>query len=114
MRNPSGPLEPIVRRVAEGLRGARVLVTRGSKGNLCYSDAEGFCSAPGFAIKTVDRVGAGDAVFSVASLCAALDAPMELIGFIGDAVGTEAVGIVGNARFIERGPLLKHVEALLK
>jgi len=37
-----------------------------------------------------------------------------VIAFIGNAVGTEAVGIVGNARFIERAPLLKHVEALLK
>ena len=39
---------------------------------------------------------------------------IEVIGFIGNAVGSEAVGIVGNKRFIERAPLIKHVEALLK
>jgi hypothetical protein len=53
-------------------------------------------------------------VFAIGALCAAMGAPVEIIGFIGNAVGSEAVGIVGNQRFIERAPLLKHVEALLK
>ena len=48
------------------------------------------------------------------ALCAALGAPIDIIGFIGNAVGAEAVGIVGNERFIERAPLIKHIEALLK
>jgi rfaE bifunctional protein nucleotidyltransferase chain/domain len=113
-RNPSGDLQAIVERVATELDCPRVLVTRGAKGNLCYSRGEGFFNVPGLAIKTVDRVGAGDAVFAVGSLCAALDAPMEVIGLIGNAVGIEAVGIVGNQRFIERAPLIKHLEALLK
>lgn len=113
-RNPSGDLRKIVEGVATALQCPRVLITRGSQGCLAYGKDEGFVEVPGFAIKTVDRVGAGDAVFSLASLCAALSAPIEVIGFIGNAVGTQAVGIVGNERFIERAPLLKHVEALLK
>jgi rfaE bifunctional protein nucleotidyltransferase chain/domain len=113
-RNPSGELQGIVERVAASLDCPRVLVTRGAKGNLCYSRREGFFNVPGVSIKTIDRVGAGDAVFAVGSLCAALDAPMEVIGLIGNAVGIEAVGIVGNKSFIERAPLVKHLEALLK
>jgi rfaE bifunctional protein nucleotidyltransferase chain/domain len=113
-RNPSGDLQAIVERVAGDLDCPRVLVTRGAKGNLCYSRREGFFNVPGVAIKTVDRVGAGDAVFAIGSLCAALDAPTEVIGLIGNAVGIEAVGIVGNKTFIERAPLIKHLEALLK
>lgn len=113
-RNPSGAIEDIVRRVAGKLDCPRVLVTQGVQGCLCYSRDEGFFSVPTFALRTVDRVGAGDAVFAIGSLCAALEAPIEVIGFLGNTAGTEAVGIVGNARFIERAPLLKHVEALLK
>jgi rfaE bifunctional protein nucleotidyltransferase chain/domain len=113
-RNPSGDLRTIVENVARSLECPRVLITRGNEGSLCYSAEHGFFTVPGFAIKTVDRVGAGDAVFSIASLCAAVGAPMEVIGLIGNAVGTEAVGIVGNQRFIERAPLMKHIEALLK
>jgi sugar/nucleoside kinase (ribokinase family) len=103
-----------VRRVATGLNCRQLLVTRGARGSLCYGRDEGFFETPGFALRTVDRVGAGDAVFAIGSVCAALGAPIDVIGFIGNAVGSEAVGIVGNQRFIERVSLLKHVEALLK
>ena len=37
----------------------------------------------------------------------------ELVG-LRHRVPREVVGIVGNQRFIERAPLLKHIEALLK
>ena len=113
-RKPSGDLREIVQRVAAGLNCKQLLVTRGAKGSLCYGRDDGFSETPGFALRTVDRVGAGDAVFAIGSVCAALGAPIEVIGFIGNAVGAEAVGIVGNQRYIERAPLLKHVEALLK
>lgn len=113
-RNPSGDLRAIVEKVARALNCPRVLITRGNEGCLCFSDTEGFVAVPGFAIRTVDRVGAGDAVFSIGSLCAAVGAPIDVLGLVGNAVGTEAVGIVGNQRFIERAPLMKHMEALLK
>jgi sugar/nucleoside kinase (ribokinase family) len=113
-RNPSGELREIVRKVAAGLNCRQLLVTRGAKGSLCYGRDEGFFETPGFALRTIDRVGAGDAVFAIGSVCAALDAPIDLIGFIGNAVGSEAVAIVGNQRFIRRAPLLKHIETLLK
>ena len=113
-RDPTGDLREIVMRVADGLKCPQVLVTRGAKGSLCYGRDEGFFETPGFALRTVDRVGAGDAVFAIGSVCAALGAPIDLIGFIGNAVGSEAVEIVGNQRFIERAPLLRHIEALLK
>lgn len=114
-RDPSGDLRQIVERVAHDLDCPRLLVTRGAKGSLCYGGPErGFFDTPGFAIRTVDRVGAGDAVFAIGAICAALGAPIEVIGFVGNAAGSEAVGIVGNQRFIERAPLLKHIEALLK
>jgi rfaE bifunctional protein kinase chain/domain/rfaE bifunctional protein nucleotidyltransferase chain/domain len=113
-RNPTGELRGLVRRVASDLQCRQLLVTRGAKGSLCYGRDEGFFETPGFALRTVDRVGAGDAVFAIGSVCAALGAPIDMIGFIGNAVGSEAVGIVGNQRFIERAPLLKHIEALLK
>jgi sugar/nucleoside kinase (ribokinase family) len=101
-------------RVATELKCKQLLVTRGVKGSLCYGREEGFFEAPAFALRTVDRVGAGDAVFAIGSICSALGASSEVVGFIGNAVGSEAVAIVGNQRHIERAPLLKHIEALLK
>ena len=62
----------------------------------------------------VDRVGAGDAVLSVVSLCVAQDSPMEIAGFIGNAVGAHAVATLGHRDSIERASLYKHLESLLK
>ncbi len=114
-RDPSGDLRGIMTRVSTELGCPRLLVTRGAQGSLCYGGPKhGFCVTPGFALGTVDRLGAGDAVFAIGSICAAVGAPIEVIGFVGNAAGSQAVGIVGNQRFIERAPLLKHIEALLK
>jgi hypothetical protein len=34
------------------------LITRGQRGSLCYGRDEGFFEVPGFALRTVDRIGA--------------------------------------------------------
>ena len=41
-------------------------------------------------------------------------APAELTAFLGNVVGAEAVAILGNQRSIERIPLFRHIECLLK
>lgn len=95
-----------------GLR--RVIVTRGKAGCLCWSRREGFRAVPALAGVVKDRVGAGDAFLSVAALCDAAGAPMEITGLIGNAAGAQAVATVGNREPIERAALVKHVESLLK
>lgn len=39
---------------------------------------------------------------------------MEVVGFVGNAAGAQAVGIVGHRKSVERVPLMKSIEALLK
>ena len=62
----------------------------------------------------MDRVGAGDTLFAVAALAARLDAPAEIVAFLGNVVGAEAVRIIGNLRPIDPLGVKKHVTALLK
>ena len=54
------------------------------------------------------------AFFALTAPCVAQKAPMDLVGFLGNAVGALAVGIVGNRTPIERVPLIRYVEHLLK
>jgi sugar/nucleoside kinase (ribokinase family) len=89
-------------------------VTRGGRGALCYDARDGFFEVPALAGQVVDRVGAGDAFLSVTSLCAAQGVPMELLGFIGNLVGAQAVGTVGHRSSVERASLIKHAESVLK
>jgi rfaE bifunctional protein kinase chain/domain/rfaE bifunctional protein nucleotidyltransferase chain/domain len=107
-------LREIVLDTAERLSCDQIIITRGPHGCLCYSKDEGFTEVPAVALNVVDRIGAGDAVFSVAGLCAAQRVPSELTGFIGNVAGAEAVATVGNRSALERVPFVRHIETLLK
>lgn len=113
-RNQRLSPEVMVRHVADRLNCPRVMMTQGKYGSLFYTAPEKFCQVPAFATNVVDRVGAGDAVLCVTSLCVAMNAPAEIAAFIGNVVGAEAVTIMGNQRSIERIPLFRHIECLLK
>jgi rfaE bifunctional protein nucleotidyltransferase chain/domain len=113
-RSRQRDLRDITRQLAERLQCGRVTVTRGSQGCLCYGREDGFFEAPAFTSHIVDRVGAGDAVFAVTSLWAAQQAPTEVLAFVANMVGANAVGTIANQRPVERVPLLKHMETVLK
>jgi rfaE bifunctional protein kinase chain/domain/rfaE bifunctional protein nucleotidyltransferase chain/domain len=91
-----------------------VMVTSGVKGSISCKKGEEMNITPAFATSVKDRVGAGDAVLAVTSLFVAQNAPAEMVGFIGNVVGSQAVNIMGNKSFIEKIPLMKHIVHLMK
>jgi rfaE bifunctional protein nucleotidyltransferase chain/domain len=113
-RNSRLAPEEMILQVAEKLRCPNVMLTRGKYGSLYYSAPDGFLRAPAFATTVIDRVGAGDAVLCVTALSVAAGAPPAVVVFLGNVVGAEAVKILGNERSIERIPLFRQVECLLK
>jgi rfaE bifunctional protein nucleotidyltransferase chain/domain len=113
MRNRHGDLKDMIREIAERLQSRRVMVTLGKDGCIGYCDGE-FSEAPALATRIVDRIGAGDAVFSLASLCVANGVPMDMVCFIANAVGAQAVAIMANEQAIESTALSRHIASLLK
>ena len=113
-RNQRLTPEEMVRHVSDRAQCPRVMMTRGKYGSLFYTAPGQYRNVPAFATHVVDRVGAGDAVLCATSLCVAQKAPAEVVAFLGNVVGAEAVTILGNQRSIERVPLYRHVECLLK
>jgi rfaE bifunctional protein nucleotidyltransferase chain/domain len=113
-RDPRGDIKHLAKQVCEKLRCRRMVVTRGSRGCLALQPGEENVEIPAVAGKVVDRIGAGDAFLSIASLLAVQDAPLEVIAFAGNVAGALAVATVGNRNAIERTALLKYVESLLK
>lgn len=112
-RSRNKDLRLIITETAEKLSCERMLITRGQHGCLCYRKGEGFFDIPSFTNRIVDRVGAGDALLAVSSLCAAQSAPMEIIGFIGNVVGAQAVEIVGNRNAVNSATVLGQIESFL-
>ena len=113
-RNQRGDLRDMILGVSQKLGCRQMVITRGNRGCLSYNKDEGFFEVPAFAQQVVDRVGIGDAFLSVTALCVAQKAPIEIVGFIGNVVGAEAVATVGNRTPIERSSLFKHIVSLLK
>lgn len=113
-RNRHGELEALVVDLARRLSCKTIMVTLGKSGTMLFRDGEGVYESPALAVKVVDRIGAGDAVLAVTSLCTAQGMPADVIGFIGNLIGAQAVMIVGNSASIDRVRLLKSVESLLK
>ncbi len=113
-RNGRMSPEEMIRHVAAKLQCPVVMMTQGRHGSITYNQTDGFVVTPAFATTVLDRVGAGDAVLCVTALCAAQNTPSDVLGFIGNVVGAEAVNILGNQKFVEKIPLCRHIECLLK
>lgn len=87
-------------------------LTRGSKG--AYDIKNGAVSeCPAFTLKVKDTIGAGDAFFAIASLFAAVNAPIEISTFMGNIAGALAANIVGNKESLEKVNILKYASTLL-
>ena len=93
---------------------SRLILTHGRHGCVTYDRRIGVRQIPAFTGRAIDTMGAGDAFFAVTSPMVASGHDMELIGFIGNAVGAIKVGIVGHRRSVEKVPLLKYLNTLLK
>jgi rfaE bifunctional protein kinase chain/domain/rfaE bifunctional protein nucleotidyltransferase chain/domain len=113
-RNLQSDVHRMMQTVGTRLQTTYLLLTRGKKGCVARNAAGAFYEIPTFAQTVVDRVGAGDAFLSVASLLAANREEAELVGFVGNCAGSLAVNIVGNQRSIERHALEKFITLLLK
>lgn len=101
-------------RLAPQLDCKRMIVTQGKDGCITFDEARGTRTIPAFTKSVIDTVGAGDAFLSVTSPLVASGAPMDLVGFVGNAAGAMKVGIVGHRKSIDKVPLVKFMTRLLK
>ena len=113
-RSRTGNLKDLICDLANRMGDPSIMITRGNTGSLFYMKEEGFTACPAFAVKVVDRVGAGDAVLALTSVMAANSTPADVISFVGNLVGADAVSIVGNRRSIDRINLMKSITSLMK
>jgi rfaE bifunctional protein nucleotidyltransferase chain/domain len=113
-RNSNGPLRPIIQEFIGKIGCKQFVVTRGRQGAIVADFKGNYVDMPSFANNIVDRVGAGDAFFAITSLASALNAPNEILGFIGNIAGALAVEIVGNKKAIDKVATKKYITSLMK
>lgn len=107
-------IESVAKKILENIHAANLIVTLGKKGSYGINNKGKTNHTPIFSSKVIDTVGAGDAFFAFTAPCIALKMPLDLVSFIGNAVGALAVQIVCNKRPVEKYELLELINALLK
>ncbi len=113
-RSRTQSVEELTQRAYEKLKCEKLIITRGSNGALAYSKEEAFIYCPAFADKIVDRMGGGDALFGIVSLCHSIKMPMELSLFVGNLASSFSVASLGPGEPIQKINFLKTIETMLK
>ena len=71
-------------------------------------------NVPALSTKVVDRIGAGDAFLSLASICLGGGLPSQVAAFVGSAAAALDVQIVCNREPVNMTALSKYITTLLK
>lgn len=112
-RDTSGDIAFMMSDLAERKNTDIITVTRGKNGSVLLQK-DVYTAIPSFASKVIDKVGAGDALFSVSALSAYVNAPLEVIGIIGSIAGALMVEKMGNSVSVTHQDIQKSLTAALK
>lgn len=112
-RDRTGDLNSLIVNLAERMSCRTILITQGKYGSLLYQNDDTFTQCPALATRVIDRVGAGDSVLAISSLCVEAQLPPHLIGFISNMVGAQAVTIVGNRKPVDRDVLVESIQSVM-
>jgi rfaE bifunctional protein kinase chain/domain len=107
-------IDEVARKIMKGIRARNLIVTLGKKGSIGIDENGEINRTPIFSTKVVDTIGAGDAFFAFTAPCFAVGMPLDLVSFIGNAVGALAVQIVGNKKSVEKYEALEFIHNLLR
>jgi rfaE bifunctional protein nucleotidyltransferase chain/domain len=109
------PLNELAFVVGQRLKASAVAVTRGKDGAaISLSDNQVWLKVPALSKTAVDRIGAGDAFLSLASICLAAEMHPEEALFIGSVAAALDVQIVCNREPVNLISLNKTINTLLK
>lgn len=106
-------LETVVEGISSNLKCPFISVTQGVNGVHIFSKERSF-SIPALTTHAVDRVGAGDSYFALASLSATKGYNPMVSGFIGSAAAAMDIQFVGNKEAIEKIAFCKYITRLFK
>ena len=109
-----GDISGVINQIFKIINAKKLVVTRGHLGSVAYDGENKIYNIPVLSTKVVDRVGAGDAFLAISSPCAAKNAPMDLVGFIGNVVGAIKVTVVGNKSSVTSDQVYRFIKTLFK
>jgi rfaE bifunctional protein kinase chain/domain/rfaE bifunctional protein nucleotidyltransferase chain/domain len=114
MRSKNSDIRDLLKSLSERLKIKYLVVTRGSSGVVLYNNNKNsyhFCEA--YADKVVDKVGAGDAMLAILSICLYKKIDIDLSLLIASFCAAQSVRSIGNKSSINKSVLLKDLQHYL-
>ena len=115
MRDRNNKTEHLMKKLSFQQKIENIIVTRGKEGALIYSRKDKkFNSCVAFAYTAVDKIGAGDALLSIISLCLKNKFSNDLALFVGSLAAAQSTESIGNKNPVSKIKILRTLEYLLK
>lgn len=115
LRNRSSDVKNLMKKLSKEQKIKNIVVTRGSNGSILYNLKENiFKFSDAFAKKAVDKIGAGDAMLSLISLCLRSNFTYDMSLLIGSLAAAFSAETMGNKEPVSKIKILKSIEHIIK
>ena len=115
MRDKNSSTKLLMAKLAKRLNIKNLIVTQGSLGSkLFFKKSKKYFSSVAFASKIVDKVGAGDAMLAILSLCLKKNFDKNISLLIASLAAAQSVESIGNSIPVSKNQILKSIQYLLK
>jgi rfaE bifunctional protein kinase chain/domain/rfaE bifunctional protein nucleotidyltransferase chain/domain len=114
MRQRDGDLEKLAIKLKDAINAKYLTVTKGKEGAFLMNEKKSTTNCPGFALEVVDKIGSGDALLALLSVCIYSDIEENLALFIASLGAAQSVESIGNSSPVNKLKLLKTISHFLK
>ena len=113
LQDKSSAVSDLVLKIRNSKSHKLINVTQGSRGSTIFNKGESL-KTPAFASSAVDRVGAGDSLLAATAGLAAINAPLSILGLVGNIAGSESLKYTANSQNLNSENIIKISKFLLK
>ena len=114
LRQRDGNAEDMAITLKNMISSKYISVTQGKNGVFLIDSNKNLERCPGFAAKLIDKIGSGDALLALLSVCLYSNFDEKLSLFIGSLAAAQSVETIGNSEPVSKTKLLKIIAHLLK
>ena len=114
MRQCDRDLEKMASDLKKIIQTEYITVTKGKDGAFLLNNENFLTKCPAIASKVVDKIGSGDALLALLSICLVSGFDEELSLFIASIAAAQSVESVGNSSPVSKASLLKTISHILK
>ena len=114
MRQREGNIEKMAIDLKDMIFSKFITVTQGKEGAFLINGDNAPVRSPGFATQVIDKIGSGDALLALLTLCLFSNFEEKLALFIGSLAAAQSVETIGNSYPVSKIKLIKTISHLLK